>query len=332
MTNKKTIKKLNKKKKSKKIKVLSKSLKPKNILFTKRKTNYKYEGWGYEIITALMYLITKHRNLALVIDGNNLYRNSLKWTQNNGVYNLNYPTTNNSKKEYLNTIKKLENDSSKRYGVNVLFIDWVDDDEAGHYNIILYDFQKKTAERFESISQQVFNNNNNIKVENTFDKKFKKTLKKIGYKYITPDKYAPFVGIQDIEENYNKVNRNGDYKHIKAKNDEAQGYCGAWALHYVDLRLSNPNVRREKIINQFAYILKKQRYSFRRFIKNYTSKLMYFAKKMSKFMGLHPKSDKFRELYKEEYIKDTLFIDEIIIPYYNLLNSYKFKIDLKDKR
>ena len=90
-------------------------------------------------------------------------------------------------------------------------------------------------------------------------------------KYYTPEDFCPIKGYQL----YNNVLG----KNNTLENDPG-GFCAAWSIHYIDLRLSNPDVEPEKLIKRsIDDILKKELNNktksvgglFKRSIRNYST-------------------------------------------------------------
>lgn len=76
--------------------------------------------------------------------------------------------------------------------------------------------------------------------------------------FYTPLSYCPRISFQLREENIEKLST------------DPGGFCSAWTLWYIDLRLSNPDISRKEIV-QFAINNISNSGSFRIFIRNYSS-------------------------------------------------------------
>jgi len=98
-----------------------------------------------------------------------------------------------------------------------------------HANVLIYDKKTNTIERFEPNGCTV---NFDIWFEvKEFDKIFKEIAKnQFGAKYISPDICCPFIGPQAIQESEKLM-----------KIADPGGFCAAWTLWIIELRMKNPN-------------------------------------------------------------------------------------------
>jgi hypothetical protein len=100
-----------------------------------------------------------------------------------------------------------------------------------HANAIIIDVQKQTAERFEPHGAQesmVFPHFLYSQLDVQLDAYFKS----LGVTYHSATQVCPFVGPQYVED-FDK---------------DVQGYCAAWSLWYVDMRMSYPDEDRTQLI------------------------------------------------------------------------------------
>lgn len=98
-----------------------------------------------------------------------------------------------------------------------------------HANVLIYDKKTNTFERFEPNGCTT---NFDIWFEvKDFDRHFKQIAKdSFGAKFITPDICCPFVGPQAIQESEKLM-----------KIADPEGFCAAWTLWIIELRLRNPD-------------------------------------------------------------------------------------------
>ena len=83
-----------------------------------------------------------------------------------------------------------------------------------------------------------------------------------------------------------------DYSYIKQKINEyilekdnikagdPVGFCVAWCIWYVNLRLSNPDIDRKDVLEQGIKIIDTKFNSFRNFIRSYSKFLSEYSKKL----------------------------------------------------
>lgn len=80
------------------------------------------------------------------------------------------------------------------------------------------------------------------------------------YKYFGPKDYLPKIGFQTIEINELKSDYIGD----------PNGFCALWCIWWVDMRLSNPNIPRTKIVKQLNKELINNKISYKKLIRDYS--------------------------------------------------------------
>jgi hypothetical protein len=133
---------------------------------------------------------------------------------------------------------------------------------------MLYDRKLKTLERFETFGKinSVCLNPPNLdkKILELFINKFGTDFIK---NYYTPLSYLPDENFQTIQEREKEwINRDEE--------EEPVGYCSVWSAWYIDLRLSNPDIDREKLVQLALNKLNKLPITFTSFIRNYSSMLV----------------------------------------------------------
>jgi ankyrin repeat protein len=139
-----------------------------------------------------------------------------------------------------------------------------------HANIIIFDKKKGILERFEPYGHIPYLENNLL--DNFLLKKlghiFKKYLGLKKFEYLRPKDYLVNVGFQTISnDNDATVRKLGD----------PIGYCLAWTMWYLEMRLTNSEVHPIKLIKNALKIIpnysKKDNSGFINFIRNYSTKL-----------------------------------------------------------
>ena len=147
-------------------------------------------------------------------------------------------------------------DSNKRYFVIPLGIYHSDN---AHANILLYDSKLNEIERFEpSGSEYPFNFNYNpdlldFYLENYFSEKFKDC------KYFKPKSYEMNIGFQTME-----------VIDINKKIGDPGGFCGAWSLWWVYMRIKNENIDRKKLFLQLVKNIRRNNLSFKTIIRSFS--------------------------------------------------------------
>jgi hypothetical protein len=285
---------------------------------SKKSKHVKYEGYVYEILFGILYLLKKHKNIALAIgkinmqDMNNiLYNNILSWDVKNNKYTISYPVHNNNKNNYLSILKQIS--KNRRFAFNLLYISWGEDMGSGHFNVILYDFKKKSAERFEPLNQTIYNEGN-YDITDNFDNEFEKIIKTIGLKYYRPESFVPFVNLQDIEEEHDKLKVKDNSNENSILSTDIDGYCGIWCLYYIDLRLNNPKVKKEKLLIQLVYVLKRNKFKLRRFIRNYTDYILKYLKKFEDNDEFKKNKKQMVKIYGRKNKTNPIYFKHVIYP------------------
>ena len=80
------------------------------------------------------------------------------------------------------------------------------------------------------------------------------------FEYFKPKDYLPKIGFQVIEINELKADYIGD----------PNGFCALWCIWWVDMRLSNPNIPRNKLIKQLNKEFINDKYSYKKLIRDYS--------------------------------------------------------------
>ena len=130
----------------------------------------------------------------------------------------------------------------------------------GHANFLLFDFVNMQVERFEPHGAEPpygLDYNANL-LDNLLDNKINSF--KLGFKYISPSNYLPKIGFQ-IKEIY------------ELKNDyigDPNGFCAAWCIWWIDIRIGNPNININKLVNLLSKEIINEEYSYKKLIRNYS--------------------------------------------------------------
>lgn len=219
----------------------------------------KFDGSPWYSLVAMIYLSNKHNQDCIVIpkDKLNIPKKqseiSLRWDENE--QNIRIP------KDFWIYFNRCN--GKKRF---IVFPFGFSCKNISHANYIIYDSRNKTMERFEPYGDiKNFVNYKNIKclmvdidreILKLFTEKFG-----VGYitKYYKPLDYMTNKGFQTIQES--EIN--------EIKKTDPNGFCTSWCVWYTDLRLSNPNIERKKLITLAIETLKKRPESLTRFIRNY---------------------------------------------------------------
>lgn len=191
--------------------------------------------------------------------------------------------------------------SGKKFTAIPLIIRWsCSSNFSGHANILLFDLVNKTIERFEPYGKIKTFSKEEQKVSSAFDFEIDLLFKKYGYKYIKSKAFLPKKGPQHLEELkvYDVTSSISS-----SKENDPEGFCGAWSLWYVDLRLSNQSVKKKQLIKYSIKRLVNNQISLRAFIRNYSR---FIIKQRTKLLNkLNIKNFKETQLKKIMYDLNT---------------------------
>lgn len=136
--------------------------------------------------------------------------------------------------------------------------------DKSHANILIYDLNKKTVERFEPNGKNYprdCNYNPNL-LDNYLENKFKQIDKNI--KYIKPSEYLPIIGFQILEIlEENKCKRIGD----------PNGFCAVWCIWWIEQKLTYPDIESGELARKLIEIIKIKNIKFKNLIRNYSKNI-----------------------------------------------------------
>jgi ankyrin repeat protein len=133
----------------------------------------------------------------------------------------------------------------------------------GHFNSLLIDYQRKTVERFEPHGYKASWYHNYKLLDQKLESTFRKILP--GFKYISPVDYITRIGFQG-------------YDTVTAKFDTTQfidiGYCIVWSFWYIDLRLGNPDLELNRLVELAMLRIHEKFTSTKKFIMAYSNSIL----------------------------------------------------------
>ena len=127
-----------------------------------------------------------------------------------------------------------------------------------HANILIYDFNRMTIERFDPYGDTVY-----------FDKKLDEILEEeltwnTGFKYLKPSDYMSVSGFQTISDELNPLNQ---------KSGDFGGFCLAWCTWYLEHRIKNSKINQKDLVKKLIKKMSSMDISFMEYIRNYANKL-----------------------------------------------------------
>src|ERR1700733_1202155 len=154
-------------------------------------------------------------------------------------------------------IETLEKYSDTKFIILKLTI--ITDSQFNHANILIYDVENNTIERFDPYGKVPF-----------IDKKIDALLKNFlldylpNIKYISAEELTNNISFQVFSDEMNKANY---VEH------DPYGFCVAWCLWYIEIRIINSKISPNKLIKKMTYLINKSGIKFKDYIRNYSSYL-----------------------------------------------------------
>jgi ankyrin repeat protein len=236
-----------------------------------------YIGIQLDIISGLIYIGKKFNKIQTTLTSNFIKNPMLEdYYMNNGIQKpefddfLNYEIIWSYHKLFIPTNLKLIifnflKDNTKEYLIIPIGIEL---SNGAHANILLYIKETNELERYEPYGKDFpsgFNYNPNSldhNLKNLFINYFENEKKP--FKYISPSEYEIKIGLQFLDT----------IESSKEKNiGDAGGFCGAWSLWYIEMRISNINIKRDDLLNSLVNYIRMKKVSFRSTIRNFTKNI-----------------------------------------------------------
>ena len=175
----------------------------------------------------------------------------------------------------------------------------------GHANYFIYSKKRKTIERFEpnggavSIDKRFFQSD---KIDAAFRDWFFKRPELEITTYLTPMQLCPKGGFQDAQAK----------EALKVLGDPG-GFCLAWNLWYVNLRLNNPDKDPDKLIIKAIKALNTPSKTRTAFIRNYSQFILNESQKV--FKKINVKTIKGRKMYPHMFKRFNEEIGKLLANY-----------------
>jgi hypothetical protein len=132
----------------------------------------------------------------------------------------------------------------KRFMIGNLALQYADEALSGHVNAILYDLEKQELEVFEPHGAENIGD-----FEHMMRKEMYKAIHTVFERFVPVKKFhSPMdfcPGPQSADASI------PSYVNAFMIKNKPLGYCSAWSLYYLDLRLSNPDVPRKELMKGF---------------------------------------------------------------------------------
>ena len=175
-----------------------------------------------------------------------------------------------------------------RYGVVPVFLVGSQFTHA-HSNIILFDFKKQTCERFEPYGFST----DDTRFDTRMRHFLKNSLLPFKMKYLKP------LNDEDFQETEEHQISDSAFS-VEVISSDPGGYCAAWCIWYIEMRLRYSNLTREQLVSKINSKIKKLDTSVRELIRNYSEYLIRVSDKIMEKKGLDKNKDRFSKI---EYLK-----------------------------
>ena len=144
----------------------------------------------------------------------------------------------------------------------------------GHANMLIYDKTHKEMERFEphgsSINKTMCYGLNTI-IDGLLENRLRQLIPDMK-KYYEPESFCPYLGPQKEESRLIAT----------PGSDKGGGYCAAWSIWYADVRLSNPDSKREEALVFAKQMTKKDPQGIKNYIRSYSQFLKNFGDRLER--------------------------------------------------
>lgn len=146
----------------------------------------------------------------------------------------------------------------KKHDFAMVYLSLTVDKVGLHANILIYDFNRMTVERFDPYGNTVY-----------FDRKLDEVLEEelcwnTGLTYLKPSDYMPVAGFQTISDELNPLNQ---------KSGDFGGFCLAWCTWFLEHRIKNQKVNQKELVKKIIKKLSMMNITFMEYIRNYANKL-----------------------------------------------------------
>jgi hypothetical protein len=272
-----------------------------------------FTGSTIDVISGIMYLNNKYQQtLSTSLKILDLDVPLIKCTTNNICefigfeilwknYQLLFPSSKfHDLMIELTNIKK--NKTVRFFGIPIGIELNTNDNIYGHANFLLFDFTTMQVERFEPHGSEPPHglDYNAHLLDNLLENKINSF--NLDFKYIIPYDYLPKIGFQIKEIHELKNDYIGD----------PNGFCAAWCIWWIDIRIANPDININKLVNLLFKEIINEEYSYKKLIRNYSNFITEFRDKLLTKIGINI----------NDWINDTIIPEQQII----LNNIYKESI------
>jgi hypothetical protein len=241
------------------------------ISSTKNNAKKIWNGYGIDIIFGLVYLLEKYDNICFPLSNpDNTMRSmtlsmvcgkNVKNATKKNDYKFRFPISSD------NLVSMIQSCSlTARFIALPIYIVYDDCKMLGHMNILLFDKEKNTIDRFDSYGRDGYTKKESLPFS-WFDQYFIKWLKdnKIQYKY-NSTKNSPSIGPQELEELQIENNLTDN---LIERDEDPNGFCSVWSILLLDYRLKYPKLTYKEVLSKIMKEIKNNNITIRTWIRKY---------------------------------------------------------------
>jgi hypothetical protein len=161
----------------------------------------------------------------------------------------------------------------KQFDLGFCYLSIRSPDGGLHANILIYDFNQLTIERFDPYGDSV---NYDKDIDNILEEELTWNT---GLTYLKPSDYLPVAGFQTISDELDP---------LEQKPGDFGGYCLAWCTWYLEHRLKNIHIKPKELVTKLIRKLSLDNHTFMENIRNYANKLNAYKTKYLLEAGVEP--------------------------------------------
>ena len=159
--------------------------------------------------------------------------------------------------------------------------------------ILFYDFKNNFIERFDPYGNTY---DMDIDIDDILEEELTWNT---GFSYVNVKKYLPVAGFQNLSDENNVLNQKpGDFG----------GYCLAWCLWYLELRLNNSKYSAKQLVKKAISKVLKRENSMMTFIRNYANTIDKFRLELLEKAGVGRKEASNKLLKNNDMFKVINFV------------------------
>lgn len=142
-----------------------------------------------------------------------------------------------------------------------------------HANILIYDIARKSVERFDPLGNVSFIPHKSI--DEFFETYFKEVIPGITY-----------FPVSDLTKNLSFQSFSDESNPNNLINNDPKGFCVAWCLWYLELRINNYHVDQQMLIRAATNIINRDNANFKEYIRNYSDNLNGMKEQLFGMIGV----------------------------------------------